>query len=134
MSTRVRGIKRSSSNRHGNVMGSMIGPNLVVAKDVKSYAYCCYVRCVTLIVRVGGMPWPQTGATHYHAQLGLPDKGRAIKGLIICYVVWLVSMIYGMGLWTNARCVGLVPCCGQDGYQAQMPQQPIDTSRYSTIH
>ena len=27
------------------------------------------------------MPWPQTGATHYHAQLGLPDKGRAIKGL-----------------------------------------------------
>ena len=28
------------------------------------------------------MPWPQTGANHYHAQLGLPDKGRAIKGLI----------------------------------------------------
>ena len=24
------------------------------------------------------MPWPQTGATQYHAQLGLPDKGRAI--------------------------------------------------------
>ncbi len=21
------------------------------------------------------MPWPKTGATHYHAQLGLPDKG-----------------------------------------------------------
>ena len=32
----------------------------------------------------GGMPWPQTGSTHYHAQLGLPDKGRAIKGLVIC--------------------------------------------------
>ena len=30
------------------------------------------------------MPWHQTGATHYHAQLGLPDKGRAIKGLVIC--------------------------------------------------
>ncbi len=30
------------------------------------------------------MPWPQTGATHYHAQLGLPDKGRAIKGLVVC--------------------------------------------------
>ncbi len=26
----------------------------------------------------------QTGATHYHAQLGLPDKGRAIKGLVVC--------------------------------------------------
>ena len=30
------------------------------------------------------MPWPQTGETHYHAQLGLPEKGRAIKGLVVC--------------------------------------------------
>ena len=30
------------------------------------------------------MPWPQTGATQYHVQLGLPDKGRAIKGLVVC--------------------------------------------------
>ena len=30
------------------------------------------------------MPLPQTGATHYHAQLGLPDKGRAIKGFVVC--------------------------------------------------
>ena len=33
------------------------------------------------------MPWPQTGATQYHAQLGLPDKGRAIKGLVV-YNSW----------------------------------------------
>ena len=33
------------------------------------------------------MPWPLTGATHYHAQLGLPDKGRAIKGLVV-YNSW----------------------------------------------
>ncbi len=31
------------------------------------------------------MPWPQTDATHYHAQLRLPDKGRAIKELVFCY-------------------------------------------------
>ena len=31
-----------------------------------------------------GMPWRKTGATHYHAQLGLLDKGRAIKGLVVC--------------------------------------------------
>ena len=31
------------------------------------------------------MPWPQTGATQYHAQLRLPDKGRAIKGLVVVY-------------------------------------------------
>ncbi len=26
---------------------------------------------------------PKTGAAHYHAQLGLPDKGRAIKELVV---------------------------------------------------
>ncbi len=26
----------------------------------------------------------QTGETQYHAQLGLPDKGRPIKGLVVC--------------------------------------------------
>ena len=30
------------------------------------------------------MPWPQTGATQFHVQLGLPDKGPAIKGLVVC--------------------------------------------------
>ena len=51
------------------------------------------------------MPCSQKGATNYYAHLGLSDKGRAIKGLVVCYVVWLGSMIYGMGLWTSARCV-----------------------------
>ncbi len=48
------------------------------------------------------MPWPQTGANHYLAQSGLPDKGSAIKGLVVCIVVWLGYMIYGMVLWTSA--------------------------------
>ena len=30
------------------------------------------------------MPSPQTGATQYDAQLVLPDKGYAIKGLVVC--------------------------------------------------
>ena len=30
------------------------------------------------------MPWSKTGATQYHAQLAFPDKGRAIKGLVVC--------------------------------------------------
>ena len=30
------------------------------------------------------MPWPHTGATQHQAQLGLPDKGRAIKGWGFC--------------------------------------------------
>ena len=53
------------------------------------------------------MPWPQKGATHYHSWLGLSDKGRAIKGLVVCYVVWLGTMIYEMDLWTSAVCVSL---------------------------
>ncbi len=30
------------------------------------------------------MPWPQTGATQYHTQLKLPDKGLTIKGMVVC--------------------------------------------------
>ncbi len=29
------------------------------------------------------MSWPKTGANYYHAQLGLPDKDRAIKELVV---------------------------------------------------
>ncbi len=51
-----------------------------------------------ITVRVGGMPWAQTGTTHYHAQLGLLDKGHPIKGMVVFYVLWLGSIIYGMDL------------------------------------
>ena len=27
---------------------------------------------------------PKTGASHYHAQLGLSDKSREINGLVVC--------------------------------------------------
>ncbi len=73
----------------------MLGQNLVITKDVKSFTYYCYVRCVTLIVRVGGIPCPPTLATHYHTQLGLQDKGRAIKGLIVFHFktsLWILSL------------------------------------------
>ena len=29
------------------------------------------------------MPWPQTGTTQYHSQIGLPDKGHPIIGLVV---------------------------------------------------
>ncbi len=54
----------------GKVMGSMLGPNRVIAKDDKSCTYCCYV--------------PQTAAT----QLRLPNKGRAIKVLLVICNDW----------------------------------------------
>ena len=71
---------------------------------------------MTLILLVGGMSWPKTGTNYYHAQLGHPDKGRAIKSMVVCYLEWLGSKNHGLGLWTSARCVGLIPCCGQDRY------------------
>ncbi len=64
------------------IIGSKLGPHRFIAKDVKSFTYYCYVRCATLIK--GGMPWPQTGAIKYNVNLGIPDKGRAIKGLVVC--------------------------------------------------
>ncbi len=55
-------------------------------------------------------------ATHYHVQqLDFPDKGCAIKGLLL----WLGSK-KRMGYRTCKS------CCDQDGYQAQVPQHPIE--------
>ena len=44
-------------------------------------------------------------------------------------------MISGMGLWTCAlrKILGTVPCCGLDGYRAQVPQHPIDSYKYIHI-
>ena len=30
------------------------------------------------------MLWPKPDAAHTQEQLGLPDNGRAIKGLVVC--------------------------------------------------
>ena len=54
-----------------------------LTEDVKNGSNYCYVRCATLIVRVVGKPWHKTCATHYHAQLGLPEKGCAIKEKVV---------------------------------------------------
>ena len=73
------------------------------------------------------MPWPQkTGATHYHAQLGLPDKGRAIKGLVVCWCMARINDLWD-GSMDKRKVRSLVPCCGQDGNRAQVSQHPIDS-------
>ena len=33
---------------------------------------------------IDSLTFHQTGATQSHAHLGLPDKGRAIKGMVVC--------------------------------------------------
>ncbi len=44
------------------------------------------------------MPWPQTGTTRYHAQLGLPNKGRAIKELVVCNDLEPLDLLNGLTL------------------------------------
>ena len=43
------------------LVGQVIGLNLV--KNVKNGFYCCYIKYLTVIVGVEGMPWPKTRAT-----------------------------------------------------------------------
>ena len=62
---------------------------LKTSKDLPTATMSDYIEYVIYSYYINSMPWPQTGATYYHAQLGLPDKGRAIKGLVVSYVAWL---------------------------------------------
>ena len=68
------------------------------------------------------MPWPKTGASHYHAQLDLPKTKVVCSnqrvGCLLCSVI---------RVYEGDRCVGLVPFCGQDGYRAQVLQNPRET-------
>ncbi len=74
------------------VVEAILSPSCVIAKDVKSCTYCCYAICATSIVWVGGIPWPQTGATQYHSHLG-SDKDLDIKGLVVCND-WDIEPLY----------------------------------------
>ncbi len=53
------------------------------------------------------MPWSQTGAVQYHAQLGLPDKGRAIKVLVV--FIKLGSKAFGPAKRSCPRLLSTVP-------------------------
>ncbi len=75
------------------VMGSILGPNNVIAKDSKMCTYCCYVKCASLIVWVGECIGPKQAQLMNHTQLGLSDNGHALKG-------WLSAMIGIKSLWS----------------------------------
>ncbi len=42
-----------------------------------------FQHCKINSMSMGNGCWLQTGSTQYHAQLGLPDKGRTIKELVV---------------------------------------------------
>ncbi len=55
-------------------------------------SYLLNAICAIIIVGVGRMSWFKTGATHYHAKLGLPGVGLAIKGLNVCISWDVITM------------------------------------------
>ena len=84
------------------------------------------------------MPWPKTGAIQYHAQLGLPAKGCAIKGL----VVWkLGSRALGPAKRSSPRLLSTIPWGinrikyliinnAQDAYKAEKYEFTIPQALY----
>ncbi len=55
------------------------------------------------------MPSPQTGATHWNAQLGPPDKGLAIKGMVVCWSMARINDLWD-GSIDKRKMRDLLPC------------------------
>ncbi len=70
---------------------------------------------------------PKTGATQYHAQLGLQKKVMLSKGWLSAIVCCSMAKINDLcdGSMDKRKVRSLVPCCGQDGNRAQVLQHSI---------
>ncbi len=91
-------------------MGSMLSQNHVIAKDVKTTD----ATPINSISR--GNALAPSGKTHYDAHVGLPDKVRAIKGLVVCnnwdlepFGPRLLSTVFWGIKWVLKCPVGLEP-------------------------
>ena len=56
-------------------------------------ALASMIVCLLAVEEASGLFDPQTAATHHHAQLGLPDKSRTIKGLVVCWMLLNLGVI-----------------------------------------
>ncbi len=107
-------------------------PNRVLAYDIKSCTYYCNIRSCTTLKSTS------RGECHGPKQVQLITTqcltsstqrvGCLLWSMDRIYDIWDGSLDQAQGTW-----VGLVPCCAQDSYRAQVTQQPIDTCRYNTI-
>ncbi len=79
------------------------------------------------------MPLSQTVSVHFYP-VRTTKKRWSIKGLVVCYVVWLESMIYGMGLWDKRKVRSQIPCCSQDGFESEYRNNPMDSYRYIELN
>ncbi len=99
-------------------------------KAVTCCTYCCYVKCATLIVRLGGNALAPKQAQF----ITMHSKDFQIKALqlkvwlsaIVCYSMAKINDLWDWSMDKRKVC-SLVPCCGQDGNRAQVLQHPIDS-------
>ncbi len=70
------------------------------------YLLLCQIR--DIIGMSSGMPRPKTGTTHYHTQLGHPDKGRTIKK--VGCLQYLGARAFGPTKLLMPRFLPIVPC------------------------
>ena len=68
--------------------------NCVLAKDVISCTYCFYIRYI-LILQVGGMLWPQKGATHNHVQF----QTKVVQSKVWLSAIFICVMARIYNLW-----------------------------------
>ncbi len=103
----------------------MLSLNRVIAKDVKSCTYYCYVRCATLIVRVEGNAFAPNRRNSLPFTVRTSRQRCAIKRFVVCYVVWLRYIIFG---WVFGQAQGALS--GQDGNRAQVLQHNTNSYKY----
>ena len=85
----------------------MLGTNRVIAKDVKILylLLLCQLHAINIMIRGNALDINRRYSLPFQTKF-LQPNGR---------------------LFTMQCVTGLVPCCGQDGYQAQVPQHHIET-------
>ena len=91
----------------GDVMGSILGQHRVIAKDVKSFTYCCYVKCKISIVRVKGMPWYQNRRNSFPCTV-ITSRQRSYNQRV-SRMLWLVSKPFGPAKRSVHRLLSTIP-------------------------
>ncbi len=58
------------------------------------------------------------------------------KKKVVQAETWLSARFNDLwdGYFEKRKVRGLIPCCGKDGFWAQVPEHPIDTSRYISLN
>ena len=77
-------------------IGSKLGWNLVLTKDVKSCTYCCFVRYMSFDCKNRRNAMTKNS---YNELLEISDKRRAIKGLIVCNSLDVNALVPTIKVW-----------------------------------